>query len=429
MMSKYSLDQFLEACGAAGPLRLTIEDGDGVTEHILQQPFAVAGTDQRADIRPADGRVPRRAAYLQVLAGRLLCMDLTVGVRDRPGRFPPHQWLDKGAVWPCGSMSVRLAGDKLGGTASSDPMRRENLLPMTVEISGGSKGVCAYALKGPLTLIGKSSECQVRLRDKAVSRFHCAMVHTGATLWVVDLLGRGGVMVNGAVTRVACLDDGDELRVGGFAFRPRPGPPQTLVPRGADDGALRLAGPPPLVESLPMPAVPGPIVGADFAPFVSLFTTLQQQMADHFRSTMTGMMESFQRMHADQMRLVWEELAHIRRLSDEVTSLKESLARLPAAPVTDRKSGPSLAAGLPADSRQRDVRPSAFPKTPPVEKTPLGPSPHPVRKSEPTVSVSAPSTPSGDDVHTWLNRRVAEVQQEREGRWEKIVSFLKWTPR
>jgi hypothetical protein len=426
-MSKYSLDRFLEACGAAAPLRLTVVHGGGANEHVLPQPFVLAGTDPRADICPADPRVPRRAAYLQVLAGRLLCMDLTAAAGDRKDRNPPRHWLDPGQTWQCGSMAVRLAADGSDGAANAVAVRPENLRPMSVEIAGGSSGVCQYALRSPLVLIGKSPQCQVRLRDKAVSRFHCALVQTGSGLWAVDLLGRGGVSVNGATARAACLDDGDELRIGGFSFRPRQGPPQTPASRAENAGALQIAAPP-LVEALAMPAFVAGNSGGDLAPIVSLFSTLQQQMADHFRLTMTGMMESFWRMHADQMRVVWEELAQIRRLNDEVASLKETLARQPAVPAAIRAPEARRPAALPNDNRPWDARPGDLPAATPAAKTSAGPA-HPlIKNGEPIGRMPPTSAPGEDDVHSWVSRRIAEVQRDREGRWQRIVSFLTGAP-
>src|SRR5438552_2793191 len=124
-MSKFSLDLFLQACGASGPLHLTVEYAGAAERYVLHQPFALVGSDPRADLR----------------------------------------------------------------------------------LSGG--------------LIGRSSECGGRVRDGAVWRFHCALVKTPAGLWAVDLLGRGGIALNGVTARVGRLDEGDELRIGHFVFRPR----------------------------------------------------------------------------------------------------------------------------------------------------------------------------------------------------------------
>jgi hypothetical protein len=33
--------------------------------------------------------------------------------------------------------------------------------------------------------------------------------------------------------------------------------------------------------------------------------------------------------------------------------------------------------------------------------------------------------PANADLHLWLNQRIAELEQERQSRWQKILGFLK----
>ena len=182
----------------------------------------------------------------------------------------------------------------------------------------------------------------------------------------MDLLGRGGIALNGDVTRAARLDDGDELYVGGFVLRAkcgrrlgrgtapgraaggRPGAAPPLPP--AEDepppAADALAALPPAADAAPPPPdVPAegalaPAAGhvttgpwllpgaADEAlsPLVLHLTRVQQQMAEQFRMTMTGMFNAFREMHRDQMRVVCQELARVQQLTDELTSLRAEMA-------------------------------------------------------------------------------------------------------
>jgi hypothetical protein len=426
-MSKYSLDRFLEACGAAGPLRLTVNRGGTTDDHALPQPFALIGSDPRADVRVADGRFPRRAAFLQVLGGRLLGLDLTADPAGRIGSHPPHHWLTPGEEWPFGGLTIRLAADNAGTSDSGSLLRREDLPAAALEITGGSRGVCQYSFKAPIVLIGKSPKCQVRLKDSAVSRFHCALIHLPAGLWAVDLLGRGGITVNGQVARAARLDEGDELRVGGFALRSRAGRPTDQNSDAAKDQPL--AGFPALAPpTVPewVPAVPalsdalGANAGAALAPVVSLIVALQQQMAEQHRLAMTSVIDSFRQMHAEQMRMIWDELAHFRRLTEEVTSLKATLAQLPAAPAAHGPPGRPTAGSVPVD------KPAPSPVRPSADR------PTPVRRPVATDRIPDPGptkpAPVERDVHAWLSQRVAAAQKEREGRWQKIVSFLTGAP-
>src|SRR5690606_20505838 len=55
--------------------------------------------------------------------------------------------------------------------------------------------------------------------DDRISRVHCSLLLTPVGLWVIDLLGRGGITVNGRKQAVALLQEGDELGVGQYRMR------------------------------------------------------------------------------------------------------------------------------------------------------------------------------------------------------------------
>jgi FHA domain len=427
LMNKYSLDEFLDACGTTAPVRLTVERGQATDEYILPQPFVLVGADPRADLRLAEG--PRRAAYLQVLGGRMLGVDLNGASGVHPGNHPPHRWIDPGQICRLGSVAIRFPADGASVPGTGQPSRRENPPAAELEIKSGSGSACRYRVKVPLVLIGKSSQCQVRLRDKSVSRFHCALVNTQAGLWAVDLLGRGGITVNGSACRAARLEDGDELRIGGFAFRPMLGTPKDLVRQEPDTGPFQIAALA-AASSVAMPALPNGPAGADLAPLVSLFSALQQQMAEQFRLTMTGIVDSFRRMHDDQMRLIWEELAQIRRLNEEVASLRATQARLPAATVAARPLEAARRALEPGELRQAAAdqprgSSNGSPAAPNQGSSPRHP---PANGVTPQANPIQPNPDVEKDVHGWVSRRVAQVQRERDGRWQRIMSFLTGTP-
>src|SRR5262245_3645122 len=95
-MSKYSADEFLRACGATGPLYLTVEQAGAGGRPVLQQPSALVGRNPRADIRLYAGPIARRHAYLQLLGGRLLCIALVGRPNGPRGRYPRNNWLGPG---------------------------------------------------------------------------------------------------------------------------------------------------------------------------------------------------------------------------------------------------------------------------------------------------------------------------------------------
>jgi hypothetical protein len=52
----------------------------------------------------------------------------------------------------------------------------------------------------------RGATCPVRLVDPSVSNYHCSLTHTTGEVLVVDLLGLGGVRVNGHEVGYARLD-------------------------------------------------------------------------------------------------------------------------------------------------------------------------------------------------------------------------------
>jgi pSer/pThr/pTyr-binding forkhead associated (FHA) protein len=89
-------------------------------------------------------------------------------------------------------------------------------------------------------LVGRHTEADVRLPLPDVSRRHCRLLFVEGCWQVVDLHSLNGVFVNGEQVLQAPLQQGDQLRIGGFTF---------LVEVGPEEGAVRsilktLAGPP-----------------------------------------------------------------------------------------------------------------------------------------------------------------------------------------
>jgi len=62
--------------------------------------------------------------------------------------------------------------------------------------------------------IGRSRECDIRLRDPNASRQHAELRQDGAAYWLVDLGSTNGVEVNGTRTKRAKLEPGDTITIG-----------------------------------------------------------------------------------------------------------------------------------------------------------------------------------------------------------------------
>ena len=76
------------------------------------------------------------------------------------------------------------------------------------------------------TVIGRSDDCDVVIRDRTVSARHAELVVRPEGVTVTNLMATNGTWVNGAEVRSAQLHDGDMLRLGqvSLVFRNAPAP-------------------------------------------------------------------------------------------------------------------------------------------------------------------------------------------------------------
>jgi Protein of unknown function (DUF3662)/FHA domain len=75
-------------------------------------------------------------------------------------------------------------------------------------------GQTRHEITKPVTVLGRSAGCDVRLSDPNVSRRHAELRQQGTSYWMVDLDSTNGVEVNGARVERAKLDHGDRVTLG-----------------------------------------------------------------------------------------------------------------------------------------------------------------------------------------------------------------------
>ncbi|MEW4568661.1 FHA domain-containing protein [Tautonia sp. JC769] len=434
-MTQRGLDRFWEAIGSAPPFRLLVwhRSRHGPIEHCLPRPFALIGRTSPADLVLDHPQISRRHAFVQVIGRRAYCLDLgsrsALAWNGRPRR---SGWIEPGQFVEIGPFRIGLP---VPATASPRPGPTDAPLPspspdlrVLLEPSGqGSPAHRPVVIDRVFTLIGRAPECDLRLSDLSISRYHCLLIRLGRELWVVDLLGRGGVEVDSRPVPWAILDDASSLRLGRDLFTVRlvPSSPRSPAdrlglpytpPNPSDRPGLAgnpAAGPvdlPALIErpSLPAPMNFSPPVALEdpqqaelsrlaesmIAPVIDQFTAMQQHLFDQYHQSMMEMMAVFARLHHEQQGLVDRELRKIRRLTREVRALRREL------------------------DQHRETAAAAPQHTPPQS-----PGSHepitPARRGEPS------GTP--EDYRAAQARiiaRMTELQQERQGRWQRLLGRL-----
>lgn len=188
-------------------------------------PFTLVGRDDACDVTLTDPEVNPRHAWLQVVGGRLLAVDL--GSRTGlawPGQGTGSGWLDVGIPMRIGPFQIRLCAPVSTQTIhfgprysplQSDPLVLQSVSTFSLEFRNGKRARDRWTVNRLITLVGRASECKIRLSADDIAAYHCGLVLTPSSLWVVDLSGRG-VVVNGERMRVSPLAPGSELWIGRF---------------------------------------------------------------------------------------------------------------------------------------------------------------------------------------------------------------------
>jgi pSer/pThr/pTyr-binding forkhead associated (FHA) protein len=389
-MNTQSINRFLGACGATGPLRLSAERPRvfGPVSVALEKPFALIGSGVNADLRLDDNQVSHRHLYLQVYDGRVFAVDLgsRTGTFWEAGR-QAYGWLDRGQSLWIGRHQIRLEEDgpeKESAAASvSEPLLSRDYIypglpPVSLEFvkgginKGGERKSARCSLNRVLVLLGRTEGCKIRLMDSSVSKFHCSLIRTPRGVWVVDLLSRNGIWVNGTKVPWARLEQGDRLEVGEFVLRLRydqpdndspdenrnviadqagnetkrsaasddpdesprpvpaqiaPEPPSVIVEQESPDAAERHA----LVAAPGRGMIPVELSESIAVVIANQFSQMQQQMFDQFHQAMMVMFQTFSTLHRDQMELVRQELDRVHELTRQLHALQAELSKQPAA--------------------------------------------------------------------------------------------------
>jgi pSer/pThr/pTyr-binding forkhead associated (FHA) protein len=425
-------DSFSEATGLVGSLGVRIEGPgpeDG-TRLELHRPFLVVGRDRSADLVIDRSEVSRHHAYFQVVDGEVFCVDLVsrTGIRWA-GEARPAGWVDRDQGVEIGPYRVRLehqanssrASGRDTGLPISRSFRWGQLTDARIDFLGADSSREPWTASRVLILIGRSPICRIRFPGPGISRIHAALLRTPDGVWVVDLQGTGAVRVGDLACRSKRLEDRDEVAVGAHRFRVRLGSEATRTDlartssgHGGRPGRVK-------ADRIDLNGFTDPLT----ARLLQEFDRMHQRTTQQFQQALLMMFQ----MHQDQMGLIRDELSRLDQLEEEQKRLQAEMAR-------GGPSTPRLALRLV----------SGEPRTPPIDPDeaidaecgriqPLGGNPTagpPVEGSDRKVGQSssdrthrpASAAPSGTDQHALLARRIAEIKEERQGLWQKLLSSL-----
>jgi pSer/pThr/pTyr-binding forkhead associated (FHA) protein len=429
-MDKFSMAAFQEACTAPGALCLDVASAGAATpQHVrLQQAFAVLGNHPRAHVRLRDPDLNQRHTYLQVIDGSVFAFDLETRAGTRWGQDARRSgWVAPDSPLGLGGKTVRVVDPARLGDPELDPLapaslERHNCAALHLEITADQERPVRWTGNRRMFLIGTSQICKVRLHSPEISRIHASVISTPRGTWIVDLLSRSGFSVNGKKTPVARLDPGDQLCLGRFLIHLHAEQP-TLDSHGSSPlhpsvevpGALQkiLSGTGTLSGAAgALPPFPGgshPLMESLVLPLIQQFSRLQGQMFEQFQQNLMMLFQMFQVTQKEQLTLIREELREVQDITLKLNTLQTELAEAQA------RSAPAAAA--PERGRAGVTTNHAEAEQPALNgRSKLEASAPPAR--------AVPQPPPSTTVHLRICERIAQLQHERQNRWQKIMTFL-----
>jgi pSer/pThr/pTyr-binding forkhead associated (FHA) protein len=396
-MSDPPPDSFSAACGLDGPLGLEVFAPGGPRRHTFASPWVVLGAGARVTLPLSDPALSQRHAYLQVLEGGLFALDLgsRAGIAVGGER--------RVAGWLGGDRRLSVGPFQVGSdaplpAAADCPLNGERPSLASFEVFRGQQRLAGWRMNRQLVLVGASPRCRVRLGDPAVSRVHCSLVATPRGVWLVDLCSRTGTRRRGEPVEAVRLADGDTFEVGPYHFRMDERPLSAPATPLARPAPVVVVGSPPPGPLTPQTALASAAEQAVLGPLVQQFTAMQQHMFDQFQQVLLTLVQMMSSMHQQQAALIREELAQFSKATQELHDLQEQLRRGQASP-------PARNAGE-AEARRPVANP--WPAAPP-----------------PAPPAGGGSLPADENVQEWLNQRIAGLQTERQGRWNRLLGFLR----
>jgi pSer/pThr/pTyr-binding forkhead associated (FHA) protein len=420
-------DLFSADCGMDLPLRLDVTwPGQEPRRLTFAQPYVLLGRGAGATLRFDHPDISLSHAYMQGFGGRLFVADLESRHGISIGGVPaPSGWLEPGQDLSLGPFRLAcVAPPDLPPVYPAPPENPLEGLPtaggspraVAFDVSLGNGQISRWRMPGTLAFVGSSARCRVRLRDLALSRFHCGLVATPGGVWVIDLLSRTGTRLNGEKVACARLKDGDTLEAGSYRLRVdyhgRSSHAPALMDHTAGDQTSAVsafpapdAGPPTVILSRDRVVAEHGLL----LPLMQEFSALQQHMFDQFQQTMVILVKMLSSMHQEQVSLIREELQQFQKATEELQRLQHQ-----AQPSTPR---PEARRADPPGRWQPGTWPGAKQPEAPAAATPTPPPPPKAEEGREPASQEA--------VHAWLHQRIAELQEERQSRWQRLLGFIR----
>jgi hypothetical protein len=184
------------------------------------------------------------------------------------------------------------------------------------------------------------------------------------------------------------------------------GPPQG----GPWSGGFELVPAARRQDAVPLQRVPEPDgpTGALLVALLNQFALAQQQMFEQFQQVVLAMIGTIAMLQREQADLVRHELAQVRELTRQLSTLQAGAGWSPAGAPRPAESRATAVPGCDTAALVRtDGRRATLDAAAPVAGSPL---------AEESAGAATP--------YLWLTQRIAAIQAERQGRLERVLGLI-----
>ena len=188
----------------------------------MDRPYLLIGSDSHSDLILDHEEVAPRHCFVQWIDGYLFCCDLApragrTSVRTQP---PNGRWLNSGSI-SIGPFQIML--EKPSSLPEPEfshldrsPSLAEDFPQFALQFKGVEQSDNQWPVNRPLTMIGRGSQCKLRLNHTTMPNVQACLLRTKNSCWLIDVHGAGTTGLNGRTVTIAPIDLGDVLQLGPF---------------------------------------------------------------------------------------------------------------------------------------------------------------------------------------------------------------------
>lgn len=198
-------NQFRRDCRVPDGVRLSLDGSDGCRIELpLSDPYVLIGRGSQCTLRLDDPQLAEVQAALIWVDGRLFLVNVETSECRLWEALSEQRW-------SCGRWTVTVEG--LPGPPAKRPAAAA-MPPLPAVEWNNAGSVRQTGLTDPLTFIGSSVVCAVRLLQAGLAPLHAALLRCESAVWLINLAAAGATQVNGRACDFARLDPGDVIQCG-----------------------------------------------------------------------------------------------------------------------------------------------------------------------------------------------------------------------